>query len=240
MKDLKEFEKWLEKARESKEEQLPFVWEIMKSPYVEYHYSLLKDKTLHEEFRRNLRSRFDEHHEAGQAFLLSKLDNDEDVDFHGEIIFMLGKLNDRRNRPGKDKVIDYVRKLALSSDGYTRERAIIVLGWIGVMEDVLLLADRLMNDSNEKCRTWAATSFMQMWFRTKSEELVAKALPHLYQSIKQEKDYFALGSMIDVVKELTGKKFGLPQYAIDSVDIEKIESAKLKVERFFRKLYHEL
>ena len=236
MNDLKEFRMWLEKARNDKDEQLPFVWKIMKSSHVEYHYSLLKDKTLDNKFRQSLSSRFDEHHEAGQALLLSKLDNNEDADFHGDIIFMLGKLNARRNRPDKDKVIDYARKFAFSSVTYTRHRAIIVLGWIGITKDIPLLADRLLNDPNEKCRTWAATSFMQMYFRNKSEKYVAKVLPYLKQSIGQEKDYFALGCMINVVKELTGKKFGLSQYAIDNVDKEKIDNAKLKVERFLKKL----
>ncbi len=240
MNDLKEFKILLEKARKNKDEQMPFVWKIMKSPYVEYHYSLLKDKTLDDKFRLSLRSRFNKHQEAGQAFLLSKLDNNEDVDFHGEIIFMLGELNTGKNKPDKHKVIDYTRKLAISSDTYTRDRAIIVLGWIGTTEDIPLLADRLLNDPNEKCRTWAATSFMQMWFSNKSEKYVESVLPYLHQSIKQEKDYFALACMIDVVKELTGKMFGLPQYAIDNVDKEKINNAKLKVERFFKKLYNEM
>lgn len=240
MNDLKELKLRFEKARKDKDEQLPFVWKIMKSPYVEYHYSLLKDNTLDDKFRQSLRSRFNEHQEAGQALLLSKLDNNEDVDFHGEIIFMLGKLNDRKNRPDKDKVIDYTRKLALSSDTYTRDRAIIVLGWIGTIKDIPLLADRLLNDPNEKCRTWAAASFIQMWYRNKSKKFADKVLPYLHQSIGQEKDYFALGCMIDVVKELTGKKFALPQYAIDNVDKEKINNAKLKVERFFKKLYNEM
>lgn len=52
MKNMKEFERWLEKARNNKEEQLPFVWEIMKSPFVEYHYSLLKDKVLMKNFKK--------------------------------------------------------------------------------------------------------------------------------------------------------------------------------------------
>jgi len=64
-------------------------------------------------------------------------------------------------------------------------------------------------------------------------------LPYLKQAISQETDYFTLGTIIEVVKELTGKKFGLPQYAIDNVDKEKILEAKQKVERFFKKLYKE-
>jgi hypothetical protein len=59
----------------------------------------------------------------------------------------------------------------------------------------------------------------------------------LKQAISQESDYYALGTMIEVVGELTGKKFGLPQYAVENVDKEKIDNAKRKVERFFKKLY---
>ncbi len=106
------------------------------------------------------------------------------------------------------------------------------------MKDVPLLADRLLNDPDEKCRTWAATSFMQMWFRNKNKNLVEKVLPFLRQAIENEKDYFALGCIINVVKELTGKNFALPQYAIDNMDKEKIDNAKLKVERYFKKLFN--
>lgn len=239
MKELKDFEKWLEKARVDEDEQLPFVWEIMKSPYVEYHYSLLKDKNLSDEFRRDLSARFDEHGEAGETLLISKLDNNEDVDFHAEIIYILGKISDGRNTSQKEKVVDYARKLALSPDACTRNRAIIVLGWIGTMKDIPLLADRLLNDPDEKCRTWSATSFMQMWFRNKSKKLVEEVLPFLRKAIENERDYFALGCMIDVVKELTGKNFALPQYAINNIDKEKIDNAKLKVKRYFEKLYND-
>ena len=35
MKDLKEFENWYKIAQKNEDEQLKFVWEIMKSPYTE-------------------------------------------------------------------------------------------------------------------------------------------------------------------------------------------------------------
>ena len=96
MKDLKEFENWYKIAQKNEDEQLEFVWAIMKSPYVEYHYSLITDKNTNEEFRSDLWSRFDEHREKGSELLLSKLDKNEDTDFHPEIIFYLGKIADRQ------------------------------------------------------------------------------------------------------------------------------------------------
>ena len=237
MKDLQEFENWLEVARKNESEQLEFVWELMKSPFVKYHYYLCTDESLDKEFRHFLWSRFDEHREEGAELLLSKLDNNEDTDLHPEIIFYLGKLADRNIE--KERTLEYARKFANADNDYLREKAILVLGWIGGVKDIPLFGNRLLNDSNAKCRTWSATSFMQMYFRRKSKSLVEKALPYLKQAISQETDYYALGCMIDVVKELTGKNFGLPQYAIENVDKEKIDVAKAKVERFFEKLYRE-
>ena len=196
MKSLNEFKQWFETAENDKAEQLPFVWEIMKSPYIEYHYSLITDKKISDGFRRNLISRFDEHGDEGETFLLSKLDNNEDTASHAEMIYLLGKLGNRHNSKLKNKTLDYARKLALSPDIYTRDRAIIVLGWIGDINDIPLLTDRLLNDPNNYCRAWAASSFMQMWFRNQSSELVDKALPYSQLSIKQEPDYFALVTMM--------------------------------------------
>lgn len=45
--------------------------------------------------------------------------------------------------------------------------------------------------------------------------------------------------MINVVAQLSGKKFGLPKYAIENIDEEKIDNAKVKAERYLKKLYGE-
>jgi hypothetical protein len=238
MKDLQEFENWYKIAQRNKDEQLEFGWEIGTSPYTEYHYSLMTNKDTNEKFRRHLWSCFKNHREKAAEFLLSILDNNKDIEFYPEIIFCLGVLADS-SKIEKERTLEYARKFANADNDYLRDRAIIVLGWIGGIKDIPLLGEHLLNDTNAKCRTWSATSFMQMYFRRKSKSLVKKVLPYLKQAISQETDYFALGSMIDVVKELTGKKFDLPQYAIDNIDKEKIDNAKLKVERFFKKQYNE-
>ena len=238
MKDLQEFENWCKIAQKNEDEQLEFGWEIGTSPYTEYHYSLMTNKDTNEKFRRHLWNCFEDHREKAAEFLLSILDNNKDIEFYPEIIFCLGVLADSP-KIEKERTLEYARKFANANNDYLRDRAIIVLGWIGGIKDIPLLGEHLLNDTNAKCRTWSATSFMQMYFRRKSKSLVDKVLPYLKQAISQETDYFALGCMIDVVKELTGKKFDLPQYAIDNIDKERIDNAKLKVERFFKKQYKE-
>ena len=238
MEDLKQFEEWYKAARKDEDKQLEFVWEIMNSPYTEYYYSLIVSKDTSEKFRGKLWSRFDEQREKGAELLLSKLDNNEDMAFHPDIMFCLGDIADE-HKIEKERILAYARKFAGAADESLREKAIIVLGWIGSVQDVPLLGAHLLGDTNAKCRTWSASSFMQMYFRRKSQSLVDKALPLLKQAISQETDYYALGCMIDVVGELTGKKFALSQSAIHNADTEKIDAAKVKVERFFKKLYGE-
>ncbi|GHT22308.1 hypothetical protein FACS189430_03870 [Bacteroidia bacterium] len=235
MKTLQEFKEWLPKVQETEYEHLEFVWELMKSPYVEYHYSLMTDKKINDDFSRDLWARFDEHRENAAALLFSKLDNNEDTDFHPRIIFCLGKIADSQ-KIEKERTLAYARKFANADNDSLREHAIIVLGWIGGAKEMPLLGEHLLNDTCAKCRTWSATSFMQMYFRRKSKSLVERALPFLRQAISAEKNLFALGVMIEVVAELTGKKFALPRYAIDNIDEEKILAAKAKAERYFNKL----
>lgn len=233
MKNLDEFKNWLNLLKgEQDPDYLPFVWELMNSPYVEYHYSLLKDKELDKEFRFDLQNRFDEHKQAAQSLLLSKLESNEDTELFGDIITMLGTLNDRENLIDRSKVIYYARKLSQSTDDYIREKSIIVLGWIGSEKEFNLLADILLNDQNSKCRAWAASSFMQLSFRHDDINFQLP-LTYLYEAINQERDIFTLGVIIEAIQVLTKKRFGLSKKAIDALDQDKIISAKNKILKFY-------
>jgi len=94
MKELSEFKNWLKKIAEKniEDEKLKFVWTIMKSPFVEFHYDLLKDKNLDAEFRGDLAFRFNEHGEEAEDLLISKLDNNQDIEISGRHHFLVGKI----------------------------------------------------------------------------------------------------------------------------------------------------
>ena len=89
IKDLKEFEVWYKTIQNDEYEQKKFIVEIKKSPYAEYHYSLMTDKNTSGIFRYNLWFHFKGHGEKGVELLLSKLENYEDLDFDNEISFHL-------------------------------------------------------------------------------------------------------------------------------------------------------
>jgi hypothetical protein len=241
MKEIKDFEKWYKKIYKSgdEDEYHKFIWELMETPYTEYHYSLIVNESTNNLFKKILWSRFDEHNDA-EIFLLNKLEENEHIEFIGDIIFELGKIIDLRNGKQKEKVYEYVKQYINSSDDNIREKAIIVLGWLGNVKDIELLGEKLLNDKNNKCRAWSASAFMQMKFRRKDETILEKTLPYLYKAIRMEKDYFVLGVIIEIIKELTQNKFGIARKYIDNLDKEKMDIAKKKIEKYFEKLNIEI
>lgn len=233
MKTLSEYKNWLKNIVEKnlEDEQLEFVWSIMKSPYVEYHYDLLKDTNLDAGFRGDLAFRFNEHGEEAEDFLIQKLDNNEDVAFQADIIFLLGKLNKKH----KAKILDYARKFTESEDDHKRDRAIIVLGWIGTIKDTEILKQHLLQDKNSTCRAWSASSYMQMWFRNENEKLKSKAFEVYKTALAKETDYFVLSVILSAIREMGKTKLGISQTALDELDTEKIDLAKSKAVRFLEK-----
>jgi HEAT repeat protein len=201
--NLEEYKTWFKDIITGKKNnEMEFVWSIMKSPYTAYHYDLLLHKdNINKDFFRSLRSRFDEHGEEGKEFLLAKLDNNEDEHFHGEIIFMLGLF--RRKYPDQ-RIQAYARKLITSENDYTRNRAVIVLGWVGDENDLKILDSVLSNESNNETRGWSATSMMQMYFRL--PQIKDKALEVLQKYLENENDNFVLDCILVSIQVLLNKK----------------------------------
>lgn len=233
MKEQSEFENWLNKiiVENLKEEELPFVWELMESPYVEFHYELLKSEKISESFRQNLSSRFKEHGQNAENLLISKLDNNEDADFHGNIIFLLGMIKGNQ----KTKTLEYARKLTDSENDFSRNRALIVLGWIGTITDTQILENHLLYDSNPECRAWSASSFMQMWFKSENKNLKRKSFEAYNKALTTEMDCFVLSVILSSIREIGKTKLGISQTALDQLDTEKIDIAKEKAILFLVK-----
>ncbi|RWW91802.1 HEAT repeat domain-containing protein [Flavobacterium cerinum] len=234
MKELAEFKNWLKSIIENniEDEQLEFVWELMESPYIEFHYNLLQDQTLDDDFKRHLAFRFTEHGEQAEDFLIQKLDDNEDLEFQADIIFLLGKLNKKH----KSKILAYTREFTKSENDYKRDRAIIVLGWIGKAADANILENHLLNDTNSNCRAWSASAYMQMWFRKENDLLKTKAFEAYKAALPNESDYFVLSVILSAIREMGNTKLGVSKSALDELDTEKIDLAKIKAIRFLDKV----
>jgi hypothetical protein len=233
---IKEFDTWYKKVNKTDDDiqYLKFTWELMESPYTKYHFSLMANKNTVNEFKEILWDEFPVHTDA-EEFLLNKLEKNENTKYHGEIIFCLGKIIDQWYGEQKDKVLEYTLKLANSTDENVREKAIIVLGWLGGSKHIGFIADKLLNDPYNKCRAWSASSFMQIWFRRKNQNFVNTVLPYLYKAIKQETDTFVIGIIISSFQKMIGKKFVAQKY-IDLVDKENIGTGKIKLIKYYEKM----
>lgn len=228
-KTIDEYKHWISEIKANKrDDKMDFVHSIMRSPYVAYHFDLLKDKALDDKFINNLATRFNEHKESGAVFLLDKLKQNTDVTFHAQIIFLLGRLATYN----KKETLKYARKLTNSKDDIVRENAIIVLGWVGGVREFSILKDGLLNDLNSKCRAWSASSFMQMWFNKESEKLREFALNTYKEALAKETDYFVLSTIIESVQEIENKKFSISQKSLDNLDKVEIDKAKNSVVKY--------
>ncbi|MBT2620081.1 HEAT repeat domain-containing protein [Chryseobacterium sp. ISL-6] len=127
-----------------------------------------------------------------------KLDDNEDLEFQADIIFLLGKLNKKY----KSKILVYARQFTQSNNDYKRDRAIIVLGWIGKGTDTNILENHLLNDTNSNCRAWSASAYMQMWFRKENDFLKTKAFEAYKSALPNESDYFVLSVIFSALREM--------------------------------------
>ncbi|WP_051884677.1 HEAT repeat domain-containing protein [Chryseobacterium luteum] len=232
---LEELQQWVRDIKNgNRSDTNKLITSVTRSSFVEFHYKLITDRHLDVELRKQLQNKFQEHGEKAEILLLGKLENDEDIDFQAEIIFILGSISEKSKY--KNQILAFARKFAESEDDYTRDRAIIVLGWVGTMNDTDILRRHLLEDEHPNCRAWSASSYMQMWFRNKRDALKLKAFEAYKKALDNEKDYFVLSVILSSVQELGKTKLGISQTALDEVDQEKIDTAKTKAMKFLERI----
>ncbi|WP_299326260.1 hypothetical protein [uncultured Maribacter sp.] len=118
---------------------------------------------------------------------------------------------------------------------YTRNKAVIVLGWIGKITDTKILEKHILEDPDNEFRAWSASAYMQIWFKRKNETLKTKAFEDYYKALPLEKDYFVLLVILDSIREFGKTKLGISQTALDDLDVDKIEISKIKAINYLKK-----
>ncbi|MBR3663846.1 MAG: HEAT repeat domain-containing protein [Desulfovibrio sp.] len=59
-------------------------------------------------------------------------------------------------------ILGALSRLSESNDPKVRRRSLIAIGWIGGEKEIPLLNTHLLTDSDALCRSWSASSFLQM------------------------------------------------------------------------------
>ena len=204
-----EFVAWADEVRCGSAAEMPFVWAIMRSPWVKLHWSLIHDETLDLGFRRSLRSRFSEHGEAGRDFLLSIVSVDPDSAEHpGGAILALAKMYDPllNGIAGRAEVRALALRLATEERAMGKAEAIIALGWVGDVTDFDLLSERVRTetsaDNSTECRVAAAGALVQLLERDPGEGSRATVENALRLALDEDHDPFVRDAAAEALQQI--------------------------------------
>ncbi|HEX5752136.1 MAG TPA: HEAT repeat domain-containing protein [Archangium sp.] len=221
--DIKQLERAFKSASlptAEDEEQHSLVQQLLSSNDTEilrYHYDLLRQQENWSLFCW-LRNGFAKRGPQGEDFLLQAFEKEEDPEMRGTIVHILGRMRSKGARP-------LALRLIASDSASLHHTAAYVLGWVGTAEDVRLLEDLLLRDSESEVRADAATAHFQLVNRI--PEAKERALQSLKRGLMQEKEEEVLASIIISLQDILKKRFGMRE----DIDERKItgDVAKAKV-----------
>jgi hypothetical protein len=194
-----------------------------------YHYALLKERGVASMLHDAICRKFHKHGEAGERFLLREIRTEKDVHAKGTVLQILGGMRYSGGRH-LDETAGIARHLLDSDEVFLRNRATIVLGWVGGTEDVDRLRTRLHEERDAETRGWAASTLMQLYLN--NEDLASRRgelLGILKRALSSEEDDFVLSCILVAIQEIAGKKLGLSARSHKTPPRDRLERARKKV-----------
>lgn len=219
--------------------RIKFAADLAESNEISYHYELII-KDWEQNLNLYLENGFYKHDREGIEFLFGKLDENLDEKVKIYTAYLLAKaLSQLKHRefyvPFCNKACDILVSLLDTNDDNLRCKVIIAIGWIGVSNEIELLAHQLLCDEEALCRAWSASSLMQMMFhRVKIEELQERTKLSFLEGISSEMDLYASGIMIEAAQTIFGKRW-ISSSAVEREESATIEKARKSAVHFFRK-----
>jgi len=229
----------LEKENFPVTKRIKFIADLAACKEIAYHYELIC-KDWKEDKKLNIESSFDRHGSEGIEFLFEQLSKSEDEKIKIFTAFLiaevLSKLKHREFYSSFcNQLIPILISLIKTNDNILRRKVIIAFGWVGTSKEIDILTQQMFNESDALCRTWSATSLMQMSFHRVDKEIICKKTKTIFAKvIESEKDLYACGIMIEAVQILFAKKW-ISSSAVENIEFEKIEKARKTAMRFLSK-----
>ena len=219
--------------------RIHFIADLGRSPEIAFHFELICND-WEEGTDLNFEASFDQHGQAGIDYLLETLNQEEVENQRVLIVYLLAKILSKvRHRDfyasSCMQVLPVLISLLPSSEASNRRKLIIALGWIGSISEIEILGQHLLTDQDALCRSWSASSLMQLSFHQVEKEVLIEKTKELFgEAIAEEKDFRACALMIEAAQVLFGKKW-IPTSAVEKLEIEKIEKASKSAIRFLKK-----
>lgn len=200
-----EFVAWAEEIRGGSGGEMPFVWAIMRSPWVSLHWALIQDPSLDAGFRRSLKTRFPEHGESARDFLLELVATGAGADEHaGDAVLMLARLCDPllNGLSGHRDARDLAVRLLDAEDSSPRRSSLIALGWVGEREDVDVLARCMRIDPDPECRVAASGALVQLLERHPDDRVRASVERGLRLGIAHEREPQVRAAVAEALEQI--------------------------------------
>ena len=209
------------KATTGYSEHQKFIKQLLSSDEPEivgYHFNLLKRRANWDLYQR-VRYSFMKRGAAADRFLIDRIKTEKDPELQGDILQLLGGLRSKEALP-------LARNFIARQNPDHRHKACIVLGWVGTQDDIDILGDRLLNDSEPLIRGTAATAQRQLWRRLPDTK--GKTLVNLKKALKSEEDEGTIALIIISLQSIMKKKFGLKENIEEREIVGDVERAKKK------------
>ena len=238
-KDLEKSYLELEKDKFASSKRLRFAADLAGSNEIAYHYELIC-KDWEEERNLHLQNSFDQHGREGIEFLLEQLDKVEEEGLRIDIAFLTAQLLSKMKHRDFyeyfcNQLIPILILLSKTEQSMIRRKVIIALGWVGTLEEIDFLAQKMLTDDDGLCRAWSATSLMQMVFhRGNAEEIRERTKMVFLQAISEEKEWYPCGIIIEAAQTIFGKRW-ISSSDVENEVSEKIEKAQKSAIRFLGK-----
>jgi HEAT repeat protein len=169
-----------------------------------FHYDLLRQRDNRKLYQ-HLRAAFLKRGAPAEQFLLSRLDEEADPKMRADVLQLLGHF---RN----PIALERAREAVASDDPDYRYRGTFILGWMGGVQDIPLLNERLLTDTDDLVRSTAAPA---QGLQTETEEPVIQAIVLALQTILKKR--FGLRENVEE-REVAGDVRAAREKALRALD----------------------
>jgi HEAT repeats len=185
---------------------------------IAYHFELLK-RTRNDALLEILARFFKWRGKVGEAYLVERLATEADPFLISIALQILGAMQSKA-------AAEFARQHLSHANDRVRERACIVLGWVGTRKDLAALKALGFNDRSINVRKWAATQ--QMHICTRFPAAKPSVVAYLDEAIRREPDREVLEMIIVSAQDVLGRNFGLKRDKHSDRLIGDFDEAKRK------------
>ncbi|HYO55927.1 HEAT repeat domain-containing protein [Archangium sp.] len=192
---------------------------------VGFHYELLRHRD-NDLFRGIIRDAFSQRGAVGEKFLLQKLEQEKNPEMLADVVLILGLMQSSAAR-------EYSLRMIRSPHEEIRHVATFVLGWVGTLDDLRKLEQRLLEDQAPTIRSDAATAHYQIFYRI--PECKDQAVQSLLRGLEQERDEDVLASILISLQDILNKRFGMHEDIDEGEITGDVGKAKEKALKFLKR-----